>query len=141
MVYLQMKVMNSYIRILKAQPSIKKREGGSTYLESTYLSTQICQDTVASLRDQDETSFRLKRTLTYLNHEMVHLPSYSSYLTLSSKMQTSNESSFQVYFPINIKNSHWYLMVINGPKGLIQILDSKGTAPRRPHVQQLVRHL
>jgi Ulp1 family protease len=56
-------------------------------------------------------------------------------------MQTSNESSFQVYFPINIKNTHWYLMVINGPKGVIQILESKGTAPCRPQVQQLVRDL
>jgi hypothetical protein len=32
-------------------------------------------------------------------------------------------------------------MVINGPKGVIWILDSKGTATRRPQVQQLVRDL
>jgi hypothetical protein len=30
-------------------------------------------------------------------------------------------------------------MVINGEKGVIQILDSKGTATRRPQVQHLVR--
>jgi Ulp1 family protease len=54
-------------------------------------------------------------------------------------MQTSNEAIFQVFFPINIKNNHWYLMVVNGNKGVIQILDSYGSATRRPQVQQLVR--
>jgi hypothetical protein len=34
-----MKVMNSYIWILKAQPTIKKKEDGYAYLETTYNTT------------------------------------------------------------------------------------------------------
>jgi hypothetical protein len=39
MTHVQMKVINSYIRILKAQPTIKEREDGFAYLETTYNAT------------------------------------------------------------------------------------------------------
>jgi hypothetical protein len=84
-----LQVINAYIRILKAQPSIQARQDGDAYLETTYFSTMIRDDSTTKLRDQNEKSFRVVRTLTYLQHDMV-------------------------VFPINIKNNHWYLAVLNG---------------------------
>ncbi|PVH37342.1 hypothetical protein PAHAL_6G292500 [Panicum hallii] len=75
--YLSDAVINAYIRILKAQPSIQARQDGDAYLETTYFSTMIRDDSTTKLRDQ-------------------------------------NEKSFRVVFPINIKNNHWYLAVLNG---------------------------
>lgn len=72
---LQIKVMNAYIRILKAQPSINEREDGYAYLETTYNANMICGDTITSLRNKEEGNFRLYRTLTYLNNDMVQLAS------------------------------------------------------------------
>lgn len=91
---LQVKVMNAYIRILKAQPSINEREDGYAYLETTYNANMICGDTIASLRNKEEGNFRLYRTLTYLNNDMVPLASYYSYKWLIWRRQTSNEISF-----------------------------------------------
>jgi len=71
-----LKVMNAYIRILKAMPSIQTRQDGDAYLETTYSSTMIREDTPNKLRNQDEDSFRVVRTLTYLQHDMVRIPSY-----------------------------------------------------------------
>ncbi|RCV05433.1 hypothetical protein SETIT_1G083700v2 [Setaria italica] len=113
--FLNDSVMNAYIRILKAQPSINEREDGYAYLETTYNANMICGDTITSLRNKEEGNFRLYRTSTYLNNDMV-------------------------FFPINIKDCHWYLVVINGRKGVVQVLDSKGTATRRPQLHQLVIH-
>jgi Ulp1 family protease len=48
-------------------------------------------------------------------------------------------SYFQVFFPINVTETHWYLVVLNGHKCRVQVLDSMGTATRRPEVEQLVR--
>jgi Ulp1 family protease len=48
-------------------------------------------------------------------------------------------SYFQVFFPINVTETHWSLVVVNGHKCCVQVLDSMGTATRRPEVEQLVR--
>jgi hypothetical protein len=77
-----MQALNCYTRVLKAHPTIQVREDGDCYLETTYNATQICGDTIATLRDKDERNIRLYRTLTYLNHEMVQIPSYQSIYTL-----------------------------------------------------------
>ncbi|XP_025822708.1 uncharacterized protein LOC112898582 isoform X2 [Panicum hallii] len=69
--YLSDAVINAYIRILKAQPSIQARQDGDAYLETTYFSTMIRDDSTTKLRDQNEKSFRVVRTLTYLQHDMV----------------------------------------------------------------------
>ncbi|CAL4980136.1 unnamed protein product [Urochloa decumbens] len=69
--YMNDGVMNAYIRILKAQPSIQHRDDGYAYLETTYDANKICLDTAASLKDKGEHSFNLTRTLTYLTHHMV----------------------------------------------------------------------
>jgi len=66
--------MNAYIRILKANPSIQRRQDGDVYLETTYFSTMIHDDSTAKLKDQNEKSFRVIRTLTYLQHDMVGIP-------------------------------------------------------------------
>ncbi|RLN40726.1 hypothetical protein C2845_PM01G01470 [Panicum miliaceum] len=114
--YLNDFVINAYVRILKAQPSVQTKQDGDAYLETTYNTTMICGDTIPKLREQYEQSFRLIRTLTYLNHDMV-------------------------FFPINIKNSHWFLVAVNGRKGVIQVLDSTGSASHPPQVQQLIQGL
>jgi Ulp1 family protease len=44
----------------------------------------------------------------------------------------------QVFLPVNIKETHWYLVVINGGKGVIQVLDLMGEAKQRPQLKQLV---
>jgi hypothetical protein len=67
----RLQVINAYIRILKAQPSIQARQDGDAYLETTYFSTMIRDDSTTKLRDQNEKSFRVVRTLTYLQHDMV----------------------------------------------------------------------
>ena len=36
----------------------------------------------------------------------------------------------QVFIPINIKEVHWYLAVVNAKKSQIQVLDSKGLSCR-----------
>ncbi|RCV10971.1 hypothetical protein SETIT_2G150800v2 [Setaria italica] len=98
------------------QTSIKEREDGYAYLETTYIANMICGDTIASLRNKEEGNFRLYRTLTL---------SQPWYGTACILLQL-----YKVFFPINIKDCHWYLVVINGRKGVIQVLDSKGTATR-----------
>lgn len=45
---------------------------------------------------------------------------------------------FQVFFPINIKQNHWYLAVVNAHHRVIQVLDSKGPAKSRPELDELV---
>jgi len=94
-------------------PSIQTRQDGDAYLETTYSSTMIREDTPNKLRNQDEDSFRVVRTLTYLQHDMV-------------------------FFPINIKDDHWFLAVVNGRKGVIQVLDSMGSRSCCPQIEQLV---
>jgi Ulp1 family protease len=49
-------------------------------------------------------------------------------------------SYFQVFFPINVTETHWYLVVLNGHKCRVQVLDSMGTATRRPEVEKLVTY-
>ena len=46
--------MNAYIRILKANPSIQRRQDGDVYLGTTYFSTMIHDDSTAKLKDQNE---------------------------------------------------------------------------------------
>jgi hypothetical protein len=75
-----MQALNCYIRVLKAHPSIQVREDGDCYLETTYNATQICGDTIATLRDKNERNIRLYRTLTYLKHQMVQIPCYHLYI-------------------------------------------------------------
>ncbi|CAL5070241.1 unnamed protein product [Urochloa decumbens] len=114
--YMNDGVMNAYIRILKAQPTIQHRDDGYAYLETTYDANKICLDTAASLKDKGERSFNLTRTLTYLSHHMV-------------------------FFPINIPDKHWYLAVLNGNKGVIQVLDSMGPTSNRPELRKLLQGL
>jgi hypothetical protein len=40
----------------------------------------------------------------------------------------------------NVIETHWYLVVLNGHKCRVQVLDSTGTATRRPEVEQLVTY-
>ncbi|KAF8742633.1 hypothetical protein HU200_013579 [Digitaria exilis] len=110
---IQLKVINAYIRLLKARTNIQQREDGGAYLETSYDANMIGGDTVASLRVKDAHNFRMRRTLTYLYHDMV-------------------------FFPINVNKSHWYLVVINATKCVIQVLDSKGPATHRPELVKLV---
>jgi Ulp1 family protease len=66
-----------------------------------------------------------------LNHYKVQ----STYYNLTTVLHYY----FQVFFPINVTETHWYLVVVNGRKGRVQVLDSMGTATRRPEVEELVR--
>jgi Ulp1 family protease len=56
------------------------------------------------------------------------------------KVHTS-KIKFQIFVPINIQETHWYLGVINAKKRQIQILDSTGTAFDRTHLKQDVSNL
>lgn len=110
------------------------------YLETTYDANQICNDTTASLKDKDGHYFRLRRTLTYLGHDMVH---HTSLLCYHVKWQLLKCFCyyFQVFFPINVAKDHWYLVVVNATKRAVQVLDSMGPGTRRrPHLQKLVCH-
>ncbi|PUZ52541.1 hypothetical protein GQ55_6G279000 [Panicum hallii var. hallii] len=98
--YLSDAVINAYIRILKAQPSIQARQDGDAYLETTYFSTMIRDDSTTKLRDQNEKKL-----------------SSSSYINLSPARYG--------LFPINIKNNHWYLAVVNGSRLLNRYLTQR----------------
>jgi hypothetical protein len=96
----RLQVINAYIRILKAQPSIQARQDGDAYLETTYFSTMIRDDSTTKLRDQNEKKL-----------------SSSSYINLSPARYG--------LFPINIKNNHWYLAVVNGSRLLNRYLTQR----------------
>jgi Ulp1 family protease len=46
--------------------------------------------------------------------------------------------NMQVFIPVNIKDYHWYLMVINAPRREIQFLDSFGDSFDRQMANDIV---
>ncbi|XP_066354055.1 ubiquitin-like-specific protease 1A [Miscanthus floridulus] len=107
--YLSNEVIDAYIKLLKAQEGLKKRPGGTVYLETACLVAIMKRDgekneTIEANYPNCGTSQRpglVQRVLAYLKHDMVFLP-------------------------INVTNTHWYLAAINVDKREVQVLDSLG---------------
>ena len=74
-----MQVIDAYIKLLKAQEGLKKRLGGTVYLETAWLVTIMKRDgendeTIEANYPNRGTSQRpglVQRVLAYLKHDMV----------------------------------------------------------------------
>ncbi|CAD6223963.1 unnamed protein product [Miscanthus lutarioriparius] len=104
-----MHVIDAYIKMLKAQEGLKKRPRGTVYLETACLVAIMKRnkekdETIEANYPNRGTSQRpglVQRVLGYLKNDMV-------------------------FIPINVTNTHWYLVVINTDKREVQVLDSLG---------------
>ncbi|AQK78898.1 hypothetical protein ZEAMMB73_Zm00001d035351 [Zea mays] len=107
--YMYLQIINSYIYLLIAQEHMKQRPGGTVHIEITFVSEFFKRDAGDDRKFDDiycETSERSqveRRVLLYLQHDMV-------------------------FIPINIRELHWYLVVLNAKRREIQILDSLGSS-------------
>ncbi|KAE8805964.1 hypothetical protein D1007_17875 [Hordeum vulgare] len=91
-------IIDAYIHCISAKEHLKMRTGGSVFLENACISKLIKE--FKFIRD-DTLRWVLDRATTYLEHDMI-------------------------YVPLNIKDFHWYLAVINSRVRHIQVLDSLG---------------
>jgi hypothetical protein len=64
-----------------------EREDGATYLETTFIANLLFGDATDSLKERDEESFRLNKTLTYLDNEMVQPDLYKFFIRFSLHTQ------------------------------------------------------
>ncbi|KAE8787310.1 hypothetical protein D1007_38706 [Hordeum vulgare] len=78
-------IIDAYIHCISAKEHLKMRTGGSVFLENACISKLIKE--FKFIRD-DTLRWVLDRATTYLEHDMI-------------------------YVPVNIKDFHWYLAVIN----------------------------
>ncbi|KAJ1269517.1 hypothetical protein BS78_07G218200 [Paspalum vaginatum] len=85
-----------------AEEHLSYRDGGKVFLENTFISSILKRDghLNVGLISLDNDTIE-KRVVNYLEHDMV-------------------------FFPINIKNSHWYLGVVNARECEVHVLDSLG---------------
>ncbi|KAL6909890.1 hypothetical protein ACP4OV_001549 [Aristida adscensionis] len=99
-------VLNAYINLLRTQEHLLQRSDGTVYLENSIISFLMKRDgddcvNMEEMYGKIGGSAIKQRVLSYINHDMVFLP-------------------------INIKDKHWYLAVINARQCEIQALDSCG---------------
>jgi len=94
-------IINAYINCTKAEPHLMCRGGRNVYLEDTLTSELHWRygKYLNNYKPDKRTDAITERISNYINHDMV-------------------------FIPINIKNVHWYLMVINAKKRRVQYLDS-----------------
>ncbi|KAL6842954.1 hypothetical protein ACP4OV_027267 [Aristida adscensionis] len=122
--YLNDEVIDAYIALIRAQEHLKHRTGGSAYLETACISQVLKRDGSKKVkmvnmyprRDEREIQFLKKRICNYLNHDMV-------------------------FIPINIKEKHWYLAVVNARNCEIQVLDSMGVVFGRKDLRIVLKGL
>ncbi|ONM51901.1 hypothetical protein ZEAMMB73_Zm00001d019012 [Zea mays] len=93
-------IINSYIYLLIAQEHMKQRPGGTVHIEITFVSEFFKRD-AGDDREFDDI-----------------------YCETSERAQVER----RVFIPINIRELHWYLVVLNAKRREIQILDSLGSS-------------
>ncbi|PWZ52870.1 hypothetical protein Zm00014a_007696 [Zea mays] len=111
---LNVKVIDCYINLIKAQEHLKCRSRGHVHIENAFqfnflkrdgdVETKI--DELYPSKDMAQISSAERRVLLYLDHDMV-------------------------FIPINIREMHCYLAVVNARNMEIQVLDSLGTSSGR----------
>ncbi|KAE8777490.1 hypothetical protein D1007_49721 [Hordeum vulgare] len=106
-------IIDAYIHCISAKEHLKMRTGGSVFLENACISKLIKE--FKFIRD-DTLRWVLDRATTYLEHDMI-------------------------YVPVNIKDFHWYLAVINSGVRRIQVLDSLGPGMNRKDLTAMLKGL
>ncbi|ONL94560.1 hypothetical protein ZEAMMB73_Zm00001d028042 [Zea mays] len=109
--YLDDEVIDCYINLIKAQKHLKCRSGGHVLIENAFQFNFLKRDGDVEIRtkelypikDMAQICSAERRVLLYLDHDMV-------------------------FIPINIRETHWYLVVIHSRNMEIQVLDSLGTS-------------
>ncbi|KAE8769945.1 hypothetical protein D1007_58384 [Hordeum vulgare] len=110
--FLGEEIIDAYIHCISAKEHLKMRTGGSVFLENACISKLIKE--FKFIRD-DTLRWVLDRATTYLEHDMI-------------------------YVPVNIKDFHWYLAVINTGVRRIQVLDSLGPGMNRKDLTAMVSY-
>ncbi|PWZ25286.1 putative ubiquitin-like-specific protease 1B [Zea mays] len=104
-------VIDCYINLIKAQKHLKCRSGGRVHIENAFQFNFLKRDgdveiktgELYPIKDMSQICSAERRVLLYLDHDMV-------------------------FILINIRETHWYLAVINARNMEIQVLDSLGTS-------------
>ncbi|PWZ39758.1 hypothetical protein Zm00014a_006586 [Zea mays] len=112
--YLGDEVIDYYINLIKAQKHIKCRSGGHVHIENAFQfnflkrdgDVEIKTEELYPIKDMAQICSAERRVLLYLDHDMV-------------------------FILINIRETHWYLFVINAKNMEIQVLDSLDLNKRR----------
>ncbi|PWZ53106.1 putative ubiquitin-like-specific protease 1B [Zea mays] len=108
--YLGDEVIDYYINLIKAQKHLKCRSGGRVHIENAFQfnflkrdgDVEIKTEELYAIKDMTHICSAERRVLLYLDHDMV-------------------------FILINIRETHWYLVVIHARNMEIQVLDSLGT--------------
>ncbi|PWZ43652.1 putative ubiquitin-like-specific protease 1B [Zea mays] len=122
--YLGDEVIDCYINLIKAQEHLKCRSGGRVHIENAFQFNFLKRDgdvdtktdELYPSKDMAQISSAETRVLLYLDHDMV-------------------------FIPINIREMHWYLAVINARNMEIQVLDSLGTSSGRNDLIDTIKGL
>ncbi|ONM53740.1 hypothetical protein ZEAMMB73_Zm00001d019799 [Zea mays] len=122
--YLGAEVIDCYINLIKAQEHLKCRSGGRVHIENAFHFNFLKRDSdvetktheLYPIKDMTQISSAEIRVLLYLYHDMV-------------------------FIPINIREMHWYLVVINARNMEIQVLDSLGTSSGRSDLIDTIKGL
>ncbi|AQK50246.1 Putative peptidase C48 domain family protein [Zea mays] len=122
--YLGDEVIDCYINLIKAQEHLKCRSGGRVHIENAFQFNFLKRDgdvdtktdELYPSKDMTQISSAERRVLLYLDHDMV-------------------------FIPINIREMHWYLAVINARNMEIQVLDSLGTSSGRNDLIDTIKGL
>ncbi|PWZ17596.1 hypothetical protein Zm00014a_024142 [Zea mays] len=117
-------VIDCYINLIKAQEHLKCRSGGRVHIENAFQfnflkrdgDVETKTDELYPSKDMAQISSAERRVLLYLDHDMV-------------------------FIPINIREMHWYLAMINARNMEIQVLDSLGTSSGRNDLIDTIKGL
>ncbi|XP_035816196.1 uncharacterized protein, partial [Zea mays] len=122
--YLGDEVIDCYINLIKAQKHLKCRSGGRVHIENAFQfnflkrdgDLEIKTEELYPIKDMTHICSAERRVLLYLDHDMV-------------------------FIPINIRETHWYLVVIHARNMEIQVLDSLGTSQDRKDLTDSIKGL
>ncbi|KAL6648711.1 hypothetical protein ACP70R_012935 [Stipagrostis hirtigluma subsp. patula] len=122
--YLNDSVVNAYIGLMKDQVHLMNRTDGSAVLEDSFVAEVLKSDATRTAENDD--FYTLANSSTKRGMEKM----VARYLT-----------NDMIFLPINIKETHWYLAVVNAKKGIIQILDSLAAGSGREDLDQALKGL
>ncbi|ONM00916.1 hypothetical protein ZEAMMB73_Zm00001d030376 [Zea mays] len=117
-------VIDCYINLIKAQKHLKCRSGGRVHIENAFQfnflkrdgDVEIKTEGLYPIEDMTQICSAKRRVLLYLDHDMV-------------------------FIPINIRETHWYLVVIHARNMEIQVLDSLGSSQDRKDLTDSIKGL
>ncbi|PWZ14870.1 Vacuolar protein sorting-associated protein 36 [Zea mays] len=117
-------VIDCYINLIKAQKHLKCRSGGRVHIENAFQfnflkrdgDVEIKTEELYPIKDMTQICSAERRVLLYLDHDMV-------------------------FIPINIRETHWYLVVIHARNMEIQVLDSLGSSQERKDLTDSIKGL